>query len=193
MKHNLLGSVTLAALAVFGAPSAFCDSIVANQWYSIQWNSSVGVHVFNAPGYTSTSGTVLDDPGSSPWTFTAGIDGAQLIVTDLFTPGVLFSVFNGGSLLGHTSVPANGGGTCGNDPAACLNDPSSSHGAFFLAPGLSSISMMPLMAEAFGFTTGEAAFEIITPSGSTPEPGTVGLFLLGAAGVLAAKRRFVKR
>lgn len=189
MKHKLFA---LAALVALGAPSAFCDSVVANQWYAIQWNGPVGTPVFNAPGYTSSLGTVLNDPGSSPWTYTAGSNGAELIVTDMYLHGDQFSVFNGATNLGNTSTPANDGGTCGNDPVACLNDPLASHGYFFLAPGLSTISMS-VIAEATGYTGGGAGFEIFTASGSSPEPGSVGLVLLGAAGLLAAKRRLVKR
>ncbi len=192
MKQRFLGFAALAALVVAGAPSAFCDSLVANQWYAIQWNGGIGTQVYNAPGYVGSMGTVLDDPGSAAWTYTAPSTGAELIVTDLFIHGDQFSVFNGSNNLGNTSTPANDGGTCGNDPVSCLNDPLSSHGYFFLVPGLSTISMS-VIAEANGFSGGGAAFEIFTSSGSTPEPASAGLFLLGAVGLLAAKRRIAKR
>ncbi len=192
LKHKLFAFVAVGALAALGAPAAFCDSVVANQWYAIQWSGSVGTPVFNSPGYTGSQGTVLQDPGASPWTYTAGPSGAELIVSDLYIHGDQFSVFNGASVIGNTSTPGNDGGTCGNDPVSCLNDPLASHGFFFLVPGLSTISMS-VIAEASGFTGGGAAFEIFTSSTAAPEPGSVGLFLLGAAGILAAKRRFIKR
>ncbi len=192
MKRIFCGLSAFAALVVLAAPSAFCDSLVANQWYAIQWNGGIGSPVFNAPGYVGSAGTVLDNPGASSWTYTAGASGAELIVTDLFIDGDQFNVFNGATGLGITSVPANDGHTCGNDPIVCLQDPLLSHGYFFLSPGLSTISMT-MFAEANGFTSGGAAFEIFTPNSATPEPGAAGLFLLGAAGLLAAKRRLLRR
>ncbi len=192
MNHKLFGFVAFTALAALGAPAAFCDSIVSNQWYAVQWGGPTGTPLYNAPSFTGSLGTVLDNPGTAPWTFTAGTSGAELIVTGLFGHASQFSVFNGTSVLGDTTAPVYDLGTCGNDPLACLNDPLASHGEFFLGPGMSTLSFAMIAAEATAFSHGEAAFEIVTTS-PTPEPGAFGLFLLGAAGLLAAKRRLVKR
>jgi hypothetical protein len=65
-----------------------------------------------------------------------------LTVTDAFTRGDAFNVFDFGVPIGGTTV-VGAGGSCGSDPVVCVGDPLTSHGVFFLGPGNHSITIVP--------------------------------------------------
>jgi hypothetical protein len=62
-----------------------------------------------------SSGTPTTFLTAPPWTFVAPVQGAILIVTDAFQAGDRFQVFDFGSSIGLTSLPA-GNADCGDDP-----------------------------------------------------------------------------
>jgi hypothetical protein len=169
----MISAVVLAVSAVPG----FCGPIIVGNWYADGWSSGVGSNVTGSGGYTGSAGTVLLNPGTSPFTFTGA---ATLIVADLFIDGDQFQVFDNVVSIGTTPVPANDGATCGNDPLLCTSA-SWSRGVFALGPGSHSITMT-LTAAATGFTIGGGAFEII------PEPATFALMGLGILGIIARRK-----
>ena len=94
--------------------------------------------------------------GAPPWTFNAPAGGAVITVTDAFLRGDQFDVFDGGTLIGTTSVPVTSG-DCGSDPDVCVADAQVSHGAFNVGPGPHSIK---IVAKASPFGAGAAYFRI---------------------------------
>lgn len=113
--------------------------------------------------------------GAPAWTFVAPATGATLTVTDAFTHGESFDVFDFGTLIGGTPAVA-ALGTCGSDPVVCLADPLSSHAIFSLGPGDHSITIEAIV-EPFG--PGSAYFRVDAPT--IPEPSPVRMLLLGLA------------
>jgi len=111
--------------------------------------------------------------GAPPWTFVAPVTGATFTVTDAFTRGDSFDIFDFGTLLGGTPAVA-AVGTCGSDPVVCLADPLSSHATFLLGAGDHSITIEPI-AEPFG--PGSAYFRV--DAAAIPEPPSVRMLLLG--------------
>lgn len=91
-----------------------------------------------------------------PWTFTAPAGGANLTVTDAFLKGDQFEIFDFGTSIGSTSIPATTG-ACGDDPFPCLADAGVSHGVFPMAAGAHSIT---IKAKASPFGAGAAYFRI---------------------------------
>ena len=94
--------------------------------------------------------------GAPPWTFTAPAGGANLTVTDAFLRGDQFEIFDSGTSIGSTSIPATSG-ACGDDPDPCLADAGVSHGVFPMAAGAHSIT---IKAKASPFGAGAAYFRI---------------------------------
>jgi hypothetical protein len=137
---------------------------------------------------SSAGNSVFAD--APPWTFTAGISGASLTVTDAFNNGDEFEVFDFGVSIGTTPVVANTG-SCGDDPDVCVADAASSHRVYPLAPGAHSITITPSESP---FSSGAAYFrvdgEIFIQE--IPTLGAAGLVLLAGAlglGALLILRR----
>ncbi|MGB7758876.1 MAG: hypothetical protein WBL61_03550 [Bryobacteraceae bacterium] len=173
------------ALMVFSA-QAIGPSIAVGNWYAMTWANGVGSTLTDGGGYTGTQGTVLLDPGASPWTFSGP---ATLVVTDMFIDGDQFQVFDNGVSIGTTSVPVNDGTACGNDPLGCTGN-DWSHGTFVLGSGNHSITMT-LVAAATGYISGGAAFELTTAAPTpTPGPPTFGLVILGCVGLALGRWLF---
>src|SRR5690242_1170283 len=84
-----------------------------------------------------------------PWTFVAPTDGATLTLTDAFTSGDRFQVFDFGASLGLTSLPT-GGSNCGSDPGVCLGTAGISSGTFSLAAGNHFLTITPTLTAASG-------------------------------------------
>lgn len=97
--------------------------------------------------------------GAPPWTFTGP---ATLIVTDAFTAGDVFQIFDFNQFVGTTSAPTSGT-NCGSNPDTCLATAGMSHGTFNLGAGSHSITIVP-------------------QSVATPGTGGVGYFRVNAGG-----------
>jgi hypothetical protein len=141
---------------------------VGSDWTEFYW--------FTAAGATNV---VTNYEGG----FTFNASGpVRVDVTDDFGHGDRFEVFDLGTSLGLTSaVPfLNDGTNGGKPPDAAFADPSYSHGSFFLGAGDHSITMN-VVAHPYG--GGGAYLRVV------PEPSTFALAALGAAALLAARRR----
>jgi hypothetical protein len=182
MKKVLIGLVLLVLSAEAVPPPA----LSVDTWYVDSWSGGVGATLTDGGGYTAIDGTVLLDPGPAPWTFSGPV---TLVVQDLFFDGDQFQVFDNGVPIGTSSVPANDGANCGNDPVGCT-DPKWSRGVFPLGAGSHSITFK-LVAQASGYPSGEAAFEFSngTPH-FTPGPPSFLLVVLGCLGLAIGCRVF---
>jgi hypothetical protein len=140
----------------------------------------------NAPGYGS--------PLDFSFTIAAGFVG-QLTVVDAALAGDVFSVFNHGNLLGHTSsVPVqryDSAPDLGYDFDAALLDPAFSHGVFTLGAGSYRISgalTQSLMLDDFSPLNATAGAVRLDVS-AVPEPSSAALLLavLAVAGLLSRR------
>lgn len=168
MKRTLiLAALLLAALTPWS--NALANPVVGQGWLSFSWDAGVG-SVSGPFDFTTSGPTVLK-------------------VTDLYIDGDQFAVYDNGSLLGDTSVPANDGAYTG-DPDFAYSDPRWSHGFWDLGIGAHSLTFN-IIATAACCATGGADFRV--DPASVPEPGALGtfglgLFAIGAIGLM--RRRF---
>ena len=191
---------TFAAMALitgFGTGRAEAGPILAGTWYEFGF-SAVGVDATGCQPADpagelclASSGTPTTFADTPPWTYTSPAGGSNMYVTDAFSYGDSFSIYNFGALLFSTpAVPATAG-SCGNDPVPCYFDPASSSAVFFLGPGAYSLTIRANVdrrgAGYFGVSTGETPL----PGTSVPEPAT--LLLLGSGLAAAGVRRMRKR
>ena len=139
------------------APGPEAPVPIGTLWQEFEF-SGVGVSATGCGACTPSSGGNSQFAPAAPWTFTAPAQGAILTVTDAFTLGDVFNVFDFGFPIGSTTV-VGAGGSCGSDPVVCLGDPLTSHGVFFLVPGPHSITIVP---SASPFGAGAAYFRVDT-------------------------------
>ncbi|MFB2975653.1 PEP-CTERM sorting domain-containing protein [Microseira sp. BLCC-F43] len=145
----------------------------------------------NGPVCTPSSAGNSVFAGASPWEFEVGAAGAILKVTDAFSRGDAFSIFNFNTLIGATSTPSRGG-YCGDNPDICFADPLVSKGAFNLAAGQYSLRIVPTNSP---FKAGAAYFRLDEVEvKQVPEPVSVlGLLAFGAMGVANRLKRKPQR
>ena len=132
-----------------------------------------------AGGCTPSSGGNSQDAGAPPWTFSAGLGGADLTVVDAFNLGDQFEIFDFGFSLGTTSAP--GSGSCGSDPVPCLADANASKRVFQLAPGPHSITITPVVSPFGGGASYFRVDEAQRFIQAIPTLGAVGLAVLVVA------------
>jgi hypothetical protein len=194
---NLIAK-TLLGLAVAALP-ALCGPIsITNQWTAFGWSGSAPTNAFGgSSGYSGSLGTTVlgttcvgsspCDSFSQPFTFTGP---ATFTIQDLFSDGDRFNIFIDGSLTGTaSSVPANDGTACGNDPAGCVGNAKFSSGSISISgAGAHSISIS-VTQEATGVTSGQAVFKLAASGGgAVPEPTTLSLMGLGLGGLFLGWR-----
>jgi hypothetical protein len=115
-----------------------------------------------APLCTPSSAGNSSFAGSPPWTFTGP---ATLTVTDAFTSGDVFQIFDNQVLLGTTSA-ATAGINCGSDPAVCQTTAGMSRGTITLGAGSHSITIVPT-SFATGSLGGVGYFRVDSSSSAT--------------------------
>jgi YVTN family beta-propeller protein len=185
--HNfkLLSSAGLLALALTLPASASTISPGIWQEFSftdVDTNATGCDPADPAGGFcTPSSGTPTTFLGAASWTFLAPAQGAILTVTDAFTAGDRFEIFDFEDSLGLTSMP-EGETDCGDDPVPCLSTPGISHGSFFLSEGIHSLNIVTRLS-----TGGGSAYLEID---AVPEPGT---WLMMGAGLIALALARTKR
>jgi hypothetical protein len=146
MKRVLL--IVVASLAIFaGVASADTGVTVGDGW-----------HAFITPAGTGVGGVAIE----SPYTFTASAP-VLVTVTDIFCIGDRFTISDGASTLGTTSVP--GPPNCSVPdtglPDVALADPDYSHGRFALGPGAHAVTIT-LTTAPFGNASGYIRFDLMT-------------------------------
>jgi hypothetical protein len=151
--NGLVAPDQAAALAVMGPQTAVP---IGGLWQEFKF-TGVGAPAGACDGTCLvSSGENSEYVGVPPWTFTAPCDGVHFTVTDAFSSGDVFEVFDFGVSLGTTSAPATGHDG-GSDPAISLLDSAMSSRVFDLAPGDHSITITPTASPSSG---GAAYFRI---------------------------------
>ncbi len=143
---------TLASSALSGSANQGPVKI-GGPWIQFSFQGDDSFATGCAPADPAGTGCVPSSSGNSifgdapPWTFKAPRMGAILKMTDAFSRGDIFEVFDFGVSIGTTS-PVGPGGDCGDDPELCLLDPLASNGIFSVGPGLHEITIKALVSPA---------------------------------------------
>ncbi len=140
---------------------------VGSGWELFSWGGPVGT--FNSEG---------------PFTFTTAAP-VLLKVTDAFTTGDAFNVWDSSTLIGSTSIPTSTGVDITGDPDIAYTLPEYSHGAFLLGPGSYAIEFQTYLDCCGG---GGAWFRADVAT-VTPEPSTLAIAGLSGLIVLVYARR----
>jgi opacity protein-like surface antigen len=134
--------------------------------------------------FSQLGGPIEDfNTGDTSWDFTL-TSAAYLDVTDAFTIGDAFEIYNGATLLGSTG-PFNVSGPETSDPDVAFGGPDYSWGRFLLAPGTYSINGI-LTAACCEAGSG---YIRLAEAGGVPEPDSWALMIAGFGLVGAAMRR----
>jgi hypothetical protein len=187
--HKAALLVSIAFFLGLSSP-ANASSIVVGTYYEFGF-STAGTAATGCdpadpagPFCIESSGTPTTFLPAGPWTFTAPL-GAVLTVTDAFSAGDRFEVFDFGVSLGLTSAPF-GSADCGDDPAVCLVTAGISTGSFGLAAGAHSLTITPTLSPDGG---GSGYFTVAV----VPEPGSVLLLSAGMGILLLVRKRKAER
>lgn len=189
MRRGLtLAGVMLAGLCL-AAPASAGPIVVGNpNWYEFAFGA-VGSFAFTGTGTIPSTGGNSQYADNPPWTFNAGASGVLFTITDAFSKGDSFEVFDFGVSIGATPLVAQSPASI-TDPAITVLDPSWSSRVYALASGAHSITIQvvtsPFSGGAAYFRTDEAAPPAV------PEPATISLAAL-AVGCVVAARRFRRR
>jgi hypothetical protein len=186
--------VALLLLAVLMARPAEAGPIVSNTFLEFGFTDAsvpaTGCDPADPAGAfcVPSSGTPTVFLDAPPWTFVSPAAGADLTVTDAFESGDRFQVFDFGSSLGFTSLPA-AGGDCGDDPLVCLADPTMSKAIFALGAGPHAITLTPVQSPSGG---GVGYLEVSAAVAAVSAPASLVLLgggLLGGWAVAIRPRR----
>jgi hypothetical protein len=150
----------LAAIA--GTAQADVALSLVDTWYGFSWYDGVGSWDYNGAFTFSVT---------SP---------AKLDVTDSSYNGERFGVYDGGSLIGTTSVPDNTGWWTSNPDQAFAN-PLWSSGTFGMAAGSHAITFQIIDVSSWSIGGGTASLRL--EAVPVPVPGA---FLLGGLGLSVA-------
>jgi len=178
MKRGLCAAfLVLGGMGGIARPCPTAPVTINGDWVIFKWK--------DAPGVWSRNGPFTYD--AATWT--------SLKVTDVKHDGDRFTVYDGGLLIGATSVPTNDGLRIKAIDAAYA-DPRWSSGEFFLPPGSHSLTLKTVTVAA-GQTHGEGYLRVDTasppyPSQAIPAPGAIGLSAFGAGlAAWSCRRRLV--
>jgi hypothetical protein len=171
----------IALVATATVNMSLADSPIAlNTWYDFGFGSA-GTFAINGGLTYGPAGTVqAQDPA---WAFTS-VSTTDVYLTDAYSQGDSFSLFDNGLFVGSTPAVPFGFGTT-DDPQTAFNDPTYSHGIFALAPGEHALT---IRVDNSPFGGGGAYFEVVP----VPEPTTfslVGVMLISVAGLSLRRGR----
>ncbi len=162
---------TIGLVGFSAATAAWAVPVTSDTWYEFGFFGPAGTPAFQGTGTVPVPGST--QVGVPAWTFTGA---AEISLTDNFSQGDSFQLFDNGTLIGKTPKVAKS-----NDrdlpaiaPEAAMSDPSYSHGIFSVGPGTHSLTIK-LDESPF---LGGAGFFKITSGDSVPDGGSH-LLLLG--------------
>ena len=169
---------TLAAVLLCLTTSLSAGTISPGTWYEFGFDQS-GSFATDGTGSAGVPGTSVAD--APPWTFKGQ---GTFTLTDAFTQGDSFSLFDNGRFIGSTPHVAPGFVNV-EDPNLTSVDPTFSHEIFTLGPGSHSLT---IRTDDSPFGGGSAFFRLAV----VPEPKSAvlsGILLLGAFGYLKTRRQ----
>jgi hypothetical protein len=161
---------------------ARADSITVGGglWYEFAY-ADAGTPAFACDGGCEpSSGGDSIEAGDPAWTFTSSVP-TLVTITDAFSSGSSFELFDSGILIG-TTPSVDLGDYCGDDPAVCVLDPNMSSGTFALDAGSHSLTI-DVNDSPWG---GGAAYFLVDPASQSPvpEPPTGTLVVTGILVIL---------
>ncbi len=178
--------LVLAGSALASAPAS-AGPISVNEWLEFGFGD-VGTPATGCdpadpagPFCIGSSGTPTSFLDAPPWTIAAPSSGLILTVTDAFTSGDQFQLFDFGVLIGTTSFVAPSVADCGDDPAVCLANAGISHAQFALGAGNHSLTLVPTIS----VDGGGAGFL----RADVPEPTTLMLVAMGFGLTILRRKR----
>ena len=178
MKKLSLVLIVVLGLGVVSAGMVQADPITVGNplWYAF---------LFGLPGPVAVGSSIANstNPGNPPWTYTAAT-ATSVKITDSFSAGDMFSLYDFGTFIGTTSiVPTTAIGTTNPSPDADYLDPLLSHGLFTLAAGSHELTIQTFQ-NAEGNTDGVAFFRV----DAVPVPPSAWLMGSGLLGLLGWRR-----
>jgi hypothetical protein len=178
MKKLSLVLIVVLGLGMISAGMVQADPIAVDTplWYAF---------LFGLPGPDAVGSSIANstNPGNPPWTYTAAT-ATNVKITDSFTAGDMFNLYDFGAFIGTTStVPDTATGTNNPSPDVDYLDPLLSHGLFTLPAGPHSLTITTFQ-NAQGNTDGVAFFRV----DGVPIPPSAWLLGSGLFGLLGWRR-----
>lgn len=185
-SHSMVENFTVADFSTTITPD--------DPWYEFSF-TAVGESAdgcFSYSGCVPSSGGNSVEAGAAPWEFVAPVSGVTLKVTDAFSRGDVFKIFDFDTFVGSTSlIEVDNTLAQTNNPEIAFADSTYSSGTFELSPGQHSIKIIPSVSP---FEIGAAYFRVETRkhqednSTSVPEPSSVlALLALGSLSLRGIK------
>jgi hypothetical protein len=148
-----------SGISAFSAPSIFGPVTTGGPWFEFSFGKTgifaIGCYPADlyGPFCGPSSGGNSVFASAPPWTFNA-TSWRKLTVTDAFSVGDQFEVYDSGISIGITPLVPVDGTNCGSDPDVCVAMPNVSHRVFVVGPGDHEINIQVI----FSFAGAGAAY-----------------------------------